>query len=138
MAESKSYLQKFFSRRSAGTLLVVVGLILLFAFLTPNFGFVSSDNIKVLLAYGSEFGIVALGVGVLMICGEFDLSVGSLLVFCMYVFIIMFEMKINLVLAAFAVLVTGGLLGLLNAVITVKGQIPSFMATLGTMMLWRG
>jgi len=61
-----------------------------------------------------------------------------LLVFCMYVFIKMFEIGTNLVLTVLVVLGAGALVGLLNALITVKGQIPSFITTLGTMMLWRG
>jgi simple sugar transport system permease protein len=43
-----------------------------------------------------------------------------------------------LYIVPFVVLAVGIGLGLLNGIITVKGRIPSFITTLGTMMLWRG
>ncbi|MGQ9629413.1 MAG: ABC transporter permease [bacterium] len=41
-------------------------------------------------------------------------------------------------LILFITLCAGALLGLINGLITVKGRIPSFITTLGTMMFWRG
>jgi len=74
----------------------------------------------------------------LMISGEFDLSVGSILVFCSFIFIRLFETGMNLFLAGCITLGAGALLGFLNGLITTKAHIPSFITTLGTMMLWRG
>ncbi|MBX6323784.1 MAG: ABC transporter permease, partial [Rhodospirillaceae bacterium] len=53
-------------------LLVVVAAFGLYA---PQF--LSQDNARVILFAVPELGIVALGTGILMIAGEFDLSVGS-------------------------------------------------------------
>ncbi|MEA1964077.1 MAG: ABC transporter permease [Candidatus Aerophobetes bacterium] len=85
-----------------------------------------------------DLGIVALGVGMLMICGEFDLSVSSVLPLCAFIFISLLKVNINPSFALCITLGSGALLGLLNGIITVKGRIPSFITTLGTMMFWRG
>ena len=131
-------LSKFFSYQTAGTLLVFIGLILVFIFFTPHRLFVDPRNIKALAKLTPDLGIVALGVGMLMICGEFDLSVAAVLPFCSYVFVLLSRAGVNLVLSLFIAMGVGALLGLLNGLITVKGHIPSFIATLGTMMFWRG
>jgi len=131
------FTKPFLSYRFSSIFLIFIGLVLLFTFFS-RYRFISGGNIEVLLALGSEFSIIALGVGILMICGEFDLSIGSILVFCSFVFVKLFEVGMNLFLAGFIVLIVGALLGLLNGLITVKGHIPSFIATLGMMMFWRG
>ena len=43
-----------------------------------NFRYLNPANIAVLLKSMSALGIMAIGVGILMISGEFDLSVGTL------------------------------------------------------------
>ena len=47
-----------------------------------NFRYLNPANIAVLLKSMSALGIMAIGVGILMISGEFDLSVGTLYTFC--------------------------------------------------------
>jgi len=131
-------LSRFFSYRAIDTLIVFIGLILVFIFFSPHHLFIDPRNIKALAKLTPDLGIVALGVGMLMICGEFDLSVGAVLPFCSYVFVLLSRAGVNLVLSLFIAMGVGALLGLLNGLITVKGHIPSFIATLGTMMFWRG
>jgi simple sugar transport system permease protein len=92
----------------------------------------------VFLAYGAEFNIVALAVGLLMISGEFDLSVGSILVFCSFIFLKLIDTGMYLLFAVTITLGAGVLIGLLHGFITVKTGIPSFITTLGAMMFWRG
>jgi simple sugar transport system permease protein len=133
-----SRLRAWFGYRASSVFLVLAALALLFTFLSPERRFAGPDNLRILLEEGSEFCIVALGVGLLMICGEFDLSVGSILVFCSFVFIRLFQAGLNLFLVLASVLVLGAAVGLLNGLVTVKGRIPSFITTLGAMMFWRG
>jgi simple sugar transport system permease protein len=131
-------LRVWFGHRATSVFLVLAALAVLFSFLSPERRFASADNLRILLVEGSEFCIVVLGVGLLMICREFDLSVGSILVFCSFVFIRLFQKGVNLFLVLAAVLVLGAAAGFLNGLVTVKGRIPSFITTLGAMMLWRG
>jgi len=134
---NRNYLKKFMLAQSTSVLVVLIILFILFT-IYSDYRFVRPANIRSLLTFGAEFSLIFLAVGVLMISGEFDLSIGSLLVFSSYVFLKLFQAGLNPFLAFIIVLCVGALLGLLNALITVKGQIPSFVTTLGMMMFWRG
>ena len=119
-------------------LAVLLGLVAGAAIVTPHHTFILEMNIKTLLALGSEFGVVALGIGVLMIAGEFDLSVGSVLAFCSFIFASMIGVGANPFVAALITLACGALVGTIHGLITVKANIVSFVATLGGMLTWRG
>jgi len=124
--------------RSLSTLVAFVAVFVLFASLSPGHHFIALGNIEILLVMISEFCIVLLGVGLLMISGEFDLSIPSSLLFCSFIFLKLHNIGLNLFLSAFIVFGVGLLIGLVNGLITTKGRIPSFITTLGTMMLWAG
>ena len=83
-----------------------------------------------------EVGIPALGVGVLMIAGEFDLSVGVNFVFSSIVMAQLATNGLNDWLAALIGLAIGTGIGLLNGIITLRLNIPSFITTLGTSFFW--
>ena len=83
-------------------------------------------------------GIFAVGVAVLMISGEFDLSVGSTLAVAGYIFALTLENGMSAGLALLLALIVSALLGFINGLIVTKARIPSFIATLGTMMAYRG
>lgn len=113
---------------------VVAGLV------APNsFPYLSAANVSVGLQAIPELGILALGVGVLMIAGEFDLSVGANYAFTA---IVMATLTQQNGLAAFPAAGIAMLLGiaiaLLNAAITIRLRIPSFITTLGTALFWDG
>jgi simple sugar transport system permease protein len=132
-------MMKYFIKfRWLSVFIVFLLLFIAFAVLSPGHRFINQANMKIYLAYGAEFNIIALAVGILMISGEFDLSIGSILVFCAFVFLKLFESSAPIVLAVLITLAVGALIGLLHGAITVKTGIPSFITTLGAMMFWRG
>ncbi len=124
--------------RIAGTLAILVLVLVVGTLYSPDNNFIRVANLKNLGAFGSEFGIIALGVGLLMIAGEFDLSVGSVLAFSALVFTWTNEFSINPFLGLLITLTAGVITGLINGLITVRGKIVSFITTLGAMMFWRG
>jgi simple sugar transport system permease protein len=117
-------------------LFILLGVI--FTLLSPSYRLISPDNLSVFLGLGAEFNIIALAVGLLMICGEFDLSVGSILVFCSFTVMRLVYGGVNIYLASAITMAIGTAIGFLNGYITVRARIPSFITTLGTMMFWRG
>lgn len=121
-----------------GVLTILVVLVLMFSIFTPQNTFIGRANIQSMLSLGSEFMIIALGVGLLMIAGEFDLSIGSVLAFSSLIFTWTIELGINPFIGTLITLVCGSLVGMLHGFITVKGKIVSFVTTLGGMMFWRG
>ena len=101
-------------------------------FLTP----LAMSNI---LTFASITGIVVVGVAMLMISGEFDLSVGSTFAVASYIFALSVENAgMHPILAILLALIVCALLGLINGLIVTGTGIPSFITTLGTMLAYRG
>lgn len=89
--------------------------------------------------FASVLGVIALGATVLMVAGEFDLSVGSVAALCGMVFAIGVVKHERSTYAMVALsLGIGAGAGLLNGLVTLGTRIPSFITTLGAMLLWRG
>jgi simple sugar transport system permease protein len=136
--KGKRLLLSLLRMRSLNVFFIFLILFVVFTVLSPGHRFTSRENLELVLAFGAEFNIIALAVGMLMISGEFDLSVGSILVFCSFVFLKLFDSGLHVLLAAICTLGIGTLIGLGHGYITVKTGIPSFITTLGAMMFWRG
>ena len=123
-------------RHPAGNVIIVFVIIqaacIAAALILPNdFYYLTEANIAALLDSIPVLGIIALGVAVLMICGEFDLSVGSVLVFTALVMGQLVELGVGPWGGAALALVLGSLIGLLNGWIVISLQLPSFIVTLG-------
>jgi len=115
------------------------GLFLTIAFFSLSSNkFFTISSITAMFTLAAEVGIVALGMSFLMISGEFDLSVGSIFALSTLIFVRLANFGISPLIAFLLTLVICTFLGVLNGIITVKLHIPSFITTLGTMMLWRG
>ena len=113
---------------------VLILLIVVISFFSPRF--LSTTNITNLMAQMSVNLIVAAGMTVVMIGGEFDISVGS--VVALTAAVSAWTMKRYGIVPGIALsLLIGPALGVVNGVIVTRGRIPSFIATLGTMMMAR-
>ena len=100
--------------------------------------FLSAANSKLLLTIIPELGIVCLGVTVLMIVGEFDLSVGSVFALVpMSLHVMTAQYGVEPWTALVIALLLGTLIGYLNGAITLSLNIPSFIATLGMLFVVR-
>lgn len=118
--------------------LVVQLISIVYGLISPDtFAYNSFANIQTALyTIPIEVGIPALGVGVLMIAGEFDLSLGNNFIFSSIVMAQLAANGINVWLAALIGLLIGTGIGLLNGIITLRLRIPSFITTLGTSFFW--
>ena len=83
-------------------------------------------------------GIVALAVNMVILSGEIDVSVGSLLAVCAFVYgnVAMFVGGSLVPLGAS--LVVGAILGAVNGLLVTHARVPSIIATLGTLLALRG
>lgn len=135
----REYLNKVLLNRPIVVLFILFLLITFFALVTPEHRFVSKQSIRVFLKISPQIALMTLGMGILLIGGEFDLSIGSIHVFssvilaatCKY-----FEMSLFVALPL--AMLAGTCMGILNGVIVVKTKITSFIVTLGTMWAYRG
>jgi simple sugar transport system permease protein len=82
--------------------------------------------------------ISALALTLVVIAGEIDLSFPSIMGFGGWVFANLFVSTGNITLALFGCLIIGTLIGACNGLLVTKVRIPSLIATIGTMYLWRG
>jgi simple sugar transport system permease protein len=118
-----------------GVILAFLALLAIFSIFSSNF--LTLRNITGILTIVSELGIMAIGVAFLMIAGEFDLSVSSVYAFSGFLFVTLAN-KYNSPLAFVITLAIAAFIGFCNGIITLRARIPSFIATLGMMLLLRG
>jgi simple sugar transport system permease protein len=117
---------------------VLLGCLLaLFAVLSPQ-TFLSGRIYLSFLSTIPFIAILALGLTLLVIAGELDLSFPSVMAISGFAFAECFLRTGNPWFGFVLALVTGGLAGLLNGVIVVKIGVPSIIATIGTQFFWRG
>jgi simple sugar transport system permease protein len=103
---------------------------------SPNF--LTPRSMASTFTLAAELGIVAMGVTMLMIGGEFDLSVGSVLGVSSVTVPWLAERGVPVAVAIPVALAVATLIGLLNGIIVNRTGIPSFIVTLGGLFWWRG
>ena len=124
------------SRPEISALVMLVVVVLGFSLYAPQF--MTFANLRVMFFAFPELGIVVLGVGILMIAGEFDLSVGSVFALCPMVIIVATgRWGFDPVIAIFLGLAVAIAVGYLNGWITLSFNIPSFVTTLGMLFMAR-
>ncbi len=115
-------------------LAVLAVLVVVMSILSPRF--LSWINISNLMGQMAVNLIVAAGMTIVMISGEFDISVGSVVALAAAVSAALMQ-QMGVVPAVLLSLMIGPAIGFFNGVITTKGRIPSFIVTLGTLMMAR-
>lgn len=119
------------------TVFVAIVLFILIGFVIGE-NFLSPISITVALYRTSELGIVALGVGLLMIAGQYDISVGSVLAVSSLVGLVIINAGIPVPIAVLLTLATTVTIGLVHGILIVRLGLPSFILTIGGLLLWRG
>jgi simple sugar transport system permease protein len=99
--------------------------------------FLSVNNIRGVLGLLPETALVAVGVTLLMISGEFDLSVGSVFALMPMTMAVLVVGGWPFWAAVAAALAVCALIGFLNGWITIRFDIPSFITTLGMLFMAR-
>ena len=102
-------------------------------------GFLSLSGTANYLQVSAEQGILAVAVSLLMIGGEFDLSVGSMIGGAgMIIAILSVQFGWNIWAAIAVSLVVALAIGALNGLLVVRTKLPSFIITLATLFIIRG
>ena len=133
-----------FRRYPSGNIMLIYGVTLLtciiIGFANPEgFQFLDERNLGALLTQMSRLVILSLAVGILMISGEFDLSIGAVYVLAPYLMGMTLEKLGWPLWAALCVAIATGLIvGTINGLVTTKLKLPSFIATFGMMFFLRG
>lgn len=121
-----------------GTILIVF----LVLFVTLSFfvrGFLTPNNLSNLVRQASINGVIALGMTFVIVSAGIDLSVGSSAGFAgMLVALLMTRWGMPIFPAVILSLLGGTLIGVLNGIVIFDGKVPPFIATLGSMTVFRG
>ena len=136
--ENRSIIQRLIARPEFGPFVLLV--VELVVFWGINHDFLSPQNISNILAFTVELGLIALAMTLLMTSGEFDLSVGSLFGFSPVLDVDAVQQRRSprwrsasswrWLVAAF--------IGLVNGWFVTQLKIPSFLVTLGMLLVVRG
>jgi simple sugar transport system permease protein len=133
----KSFVETLLNVRELAPALGLLVVVLFFTSQTANFW--SPQTMTAITTVASTIAIVAVGVTMLMISGEFDLSVGQNFAFTPIVWAILFVSNgVNEWLALVVALAVAGCVGVVNGLVTTIFGIPSFITTLGMFFVLQG
>lgn len=137
---------RFLIGSNGAIFLALVVLIVGFWLASPNGAFLSSLNVRAMILAGSSVLVVAVGATFVLIAGQLDLSIGSVLVLSGVLGIKVMTSLVDagtgdtIAIAAgcLVTLLVGLACGLVNGLLTVRLRIPSFIVTLGTLSIALG
>ncbi len=133
----KSFLTVLLARPELGAIVAAVVIYAFFFVIAEPFR--SLPALSTILYTSSIIGIVAVGVALLMIGGEFDLSAGvAATSAALTTSMISYELRLNLWVGVALSLVLMLLIGFINGYLVVKTGIPSFLVTLSTFFMLQG
>lgn len=123
------------SFKEFGVLMVLVGIVVVLSIVSP--AFLRTQNIINVIRQMTEIGIMAIGMTMVIICAEIDLSIGSIYGATAMIAALMIKSGISPTLAFIASISIGAMIGFVNGFLSTKAKMPAFIVTLGTMQIFR-
>ena len=138
--KNRSFFKRMMSVKGMGAALTAfVGLIVIYiAFGIINPAVFSGQNILNLLRSMSKYLLIGIAQSYILITGNIDLSIGSMVGMSAMVTATMMTVGINPFLAVLVALIACLITGVVNGYLVGKFRLPPFIATLGTMFVTRG
>src|SRR5258708_3295565 len=134
-----SPLRRLLVRPETGAVAGSIAVWIFFAIVAGSSGFLTSRGASSYLSVSAELAILAVPVALLMIGGEFDLSVGSTVgATGMVIAILSAQYGWNIWASICWGLIFAGLVGMLNGYLVIRTGLPSFIVTLGTAYILLG
>jgi ribose transport system substrate-binding protein len=131
-----------FSRRFRMRELTILASVLLavvvFGALDRQHRFLSVETAVTILEGASSDGLMVIGMTIVIVCGAFDMSVGSSMAFCGLVAALALRAEMPVAFAVLAALGAGTVIGWTNGTIVTRLRINPFITTLGMMSILRG
>ncbi len=136
---AESPLRRIASRPEFGALLGAVVVYAVFTVLGYGGGFLRASGFAGTLEVAAQVGILGATVTLLMIAGEFDLSLGAMAGFTgMFAALAMTQFNLPPVAAVVLTFVVALVLGATNGWLVIRTGLPSFIVTLATQLILRG
>ncbi|MBI3217615.1 MAG: ABC transporter permease [Mycobacterium sp.] len=135
--KEQNKLQRILIRPEMGAAVGAVGIFVFFLIVAPPFR--SPESLATVLYASSTIGIMAVGVGLLMIGGEFDLSTGvAVTTSSLAASMLSYNLHLNLWVGAVLALAVSLAVGFFNGYMVMRTKIPSFLITLSTFFMLAG
>ncbi len=132
-------LKRLMARPELGALGGAVLVWIIFAILAGDRGFLTLQGTASYLEVSSYLGILAVAIALLMIGGEFDLSIGSMIGAAGATIAILGSVfGVPLWIAAIVALLLALFIGFINGMMVIRTKLPSFIITLGSLFILRG
>jgi simple sugar transport system permease protein len=132
-------LRRVLVRPEMGAIAGSIAVWVFFALVAGRSGFLSLSGTATYLQVAAELGILAVAVSLLMIGGEFDLSIGSMLgATGMLLTVLSVQYHWNVWPAMLVALAFALVVGFVNGYLVLSTGLPSFIVTLGTLYILRG
>ncbi len=122
--------------RGVTILVALVVLVAVMSLVEPHF--LSVDNMTAIALSASIVAVLAVGQSIVIISGNIDLSIGSVVGLCAFLTGLLLRNGWPLPMAILAAIAVGGVLGVGNGLIVGVGGAPPIVATLGTLNIYRG
>lgn len=116
---------------------ILIFLGILIAYLIINRGATTWSGVMNILRHSAVVGILAFGMGMVIITGGIDLSVGSMLALVGGLTVVVFNNTNSLILTLLFALACGAACGLVNGLFIGVAKMPAFIVTLATMLIYR-
>ena len=136
VAAQRPALRSVIASPIAGPLITLIVVFILFSLFVPHF--LTLRSLSGIVSAATLTGTITVGITLLMIVGEFDLSVGPMMAMGAFLYGLNTVEGGNPLWALFLALLVPALMGALNGLIVVRTRIPSFITTLSTMFIYRG
>jgi ribose transport system permease protein len=129
-------LKRFGTLRASGLIWVLLLMVIVAAVYKPTF--INPSNLVSVARQTALFGIVAIGMTMVILTAGIDLSVGSVVAVAGVVCATMLDAGLPVWSVVIAGLAIGATLGSINGAVIVFGRVPPFIMTLGMMVIGRG
>jgi len=136
--KAESFVARLLKRPELGAIAGVI-LITIFFMLTADASMFTLSGVMNFMSPAAQLGILAIAASMLMIGGEFDLSIGSMVAFAGMIFGgCVVNLGLPLVLAIPTTLAFAALVGAANGQTVIRTGLPSFIVTLALLFILRG
>lgn len=129
--------KKSFTKVLGAYSFILIWACILAAYLIINAGATTFNGVMNILRHSAVVGIMAFGMGLVIITSGIDLSVGSMLSLIGGAGVTVFNSTNSIFFTLLAVLLVGALLGFINGFLIGKVKMPPFIVTLATMLIYR-
>ena len=116
---------------------IVIFLGIFLIYLAINGSQTTWTSVTNIILHSAILGTIALGMGMIILTGDIDLSVGSSFVLAGGLTILFFNKVNSIFLALVMAVLLGAVFGLINGILVGKFRMPAFIVTLATMLIYR-